>query len=107
MCKKNNLTCSLVYTTSLEFLDGDIEKYKERYDIFYFINPPEVNMEISKKASKKLKSMMEYKYYGPSARLSYYIQYLYSSNKLSAHNMNIDVCHKISEKFMGCLISLK
>ncbi len=107
MCKKNNLTCSLVYTTSLEFLDGDIEKYKDRYDIFYFINPPEVNMEISKKASKKLKSMMEYKYYGPSARLSYYIQYLYSSNKLSAHNMNIDVCHKISEKFMGCLISLK
>ena len=107
MCKQNNITCSLVYTTSLEFLHGDLNKYKSRYDIFYFINPAEVKMEVSDIASNKLKEMMHNKYFGPSARLSYFIQHIYATKSFNEYGMRINKCHDISSKFKGCLVSFK
>ena len=107
MCKKNNITCSLVYTTRLEFLHGELDKYKNRYDIFYFINPAEIKMEVSDIASYKLKEMMHNKYFGPSARLSYFIQYLYATKSFNEYDMSISKCHDISLKFKGCFVSFK
>ena len=107
MCKQNNITCSLVYTTTLEFLHGELDKYKNRYDIFYFINPPEVKMEVSDIASYKLKEMMHNKYFSPFARLSYFIQYLYATKSFNEYNMSINKCHDISLKFKGCFVSFK
>ena len=81
--------------------------YVNRYDIFYFINPPEVKMEVSDVASYKLKEMMHNKYFSPFARLSYFIQYLYATKSFNEYDMSINKCHDISLKFKGCFVSFK
>ena len=58
----------------------------------------------SKENAIKAYDLAHDKFKSPSARFAYYLQYLYSSEKLVEKGFTVLECNDISKLYKGCLI---
>lgn len=120
LCRTNKYICTLPYNARSKLLLGTYDnknKFREdfillkneflrnRYDVFFLVNPKSTLMQINEKeANKALDLAINKVNTSPSARFAYYLKYLYSANKLMDYNLKLTVCLNINEIYDGCII---
>ena len=103
LLKKYKFNSNIPYITSIEFLEDKFDLFN-KYDSFFLINPKGLKMIKSKENAIKAYDLAHDKFKSPSARFAYYLQYLYSSEKLAEKGFTVLECKDISKLYKGCLI---
>ena len=81
MSKKYDFNANIPWITSVEFLNDDFKAF-DRFDSFLLINPKNLQMNYTKENITNSFKLALNEYKSASARVAFYMQYLYSSKNL-------------------------
>jgi len=100
----NNISLNCTFTSPKKFIYGNFD-YLNDHEVFVIIHDYDISTDNSKNI-KIAKNHIDEKIgvSSPAELYSYYLNYLYVSNELNTHNINVKKCDNIYKKYKACLL---